>query len=38
MAVIDDVMEAMNKHNYGETEKKDVLAILYSLKSEIIRL
>lgn len=38
IAVIDDVMEAMGKNNYGETEKKDVLAILYSLKPEVIRL
>jgi hemoglobin len=38
IAVIDDVMEAMDKNNYGATEKKDVLAILYSLKADIIRL
>jgi hemoglobin len=38
LAVIDDIMEAMDKNNYGEMEKKDVLAILYSLKAQIIRL
>jgi len=37
MAVIDDVFTAMNKNNVGETEQKDVLAILYSLKGEMIR-
>jgi len=35
--VIDDIMGAMNKNGLGETEQKDVLAILYSLKGEIIR-
>lgn len=38
IAVTDDIMEAMDKNEYEETEKKDVLAILYSLKAEIIRL
>ncbi|MDO1446505.1 group 1 truncated hemoglobin [Rhodocytophaga aerolata] len=38
IAVIDDVMEAMQKNKYGETEKRDVLAILYSMKSEIIHI
>jgi len=37
MAVMDDIMAAMGKNGIGEDEKKDVLAILYSLKSEIIR-
>jgi len=37
MAVMDDIMAAMDKNGIGEDEKKDVLAILYSLKSEIIR-
>jgi hemoglobin len=38
IAVIDDIMEAMDKNSYGESEKKDVLAILYFLKAEVIRL
>lgn len=38
MAVIDDILAAMDKHNHQETEKKDVLAILYSLKEGIMRL
>jgi len=37
MAVMDDIMGAMVKNNLGEIEQKDVLAILYSLKGEIIR-
>lgn len=37
MAVVDDILEAMEMNNYGEEEKKDVLAILYSLKEGIIR-
>ena len=38
LAVIDDIMEAMEKNSMGEEEKKDVLAILYSLKEQVIRL
>ncbi len=38
MAVVDDIMEAMDKNNYKEEDKKDVLAILYSLKEGVIRL
>lgn len=38
LAVIDDIMEAMDKNNLGDDEKKDVLAILYSLKEQVIRL
>lgn len=37
MAVMDDILGAMDKNNLGEEEKKDVLAILYSLKDQIIR-
>lgn len=37
IAVIDDIMAAMDKNNLGEAEKKDMLAIAYSLKGEIIR-
>ncbi len=35
--VVDDIMIALDKNNRGEEEKKDVLAILYSLKDGIIR-
>lgn len=38
MAVVDDILEAMDVNNYGDEEKKDVLAILYSLKGGVIRL
>jgi len=38
LAVVDDIMEAMDKNSLGEEEKKDVLAILYSLKEQVIRL
>ena len=37
MAVVDDVFSSMDKNNVGEDEKKDVLAIFYSLKEEIVR-
>lgn len=35
--VVDDIMKAMEKNGLGEAEKKDMLAIGYSLKNEIIR-
>lgn len=37
LAVMDDIMGALDKHRIDETTKKDVLAILYSLKGQIIR-
>ena len=37
MAVVDDILEAMDKNQLVDDVKKDVLTILYSLKSEIIR-
>ena len=37
LSAIDDVMGAMTKNNIADDAKKDVLAILYSLKGEIIR-
>lgn len=37
LAVVDDIMGALAKHNIDEATKKDVLAILYALKGEIIR-
>ena len=37
VAVVDDILGAMDKNKLGEEEKKEVLAILYSLKGNIIR-
>ncbi|UCH28419.1 MAG: group 1 truncated hemoglobin [Myxococcales bacterium] len=37
IAVVDDIMWALDKHGMTDETKKDVLAILYSLKGEIIR-
>lgn len=37
LAAMDDIIGAMEKHGLGQDTKKDVLAILYSLKGEIIR-
>ena len=37
LAVMDDIVGAMNKNAIAEDAKKDVIAILYSLKGEIIR-
>jgi hemoglobin len=37
IAVVDDIMWALDKHGMTDDTKKDVLAILYSLKGEIIR-
>jgi len=37
LAVMDDIVGAMDKNGLDEDTKKDVIAILYSLKGEIIR-
>lgn len=37
LAVTDDIVGAMNKNGIAEDAKKDVIAILYSLKGDIIR-
>jgi len=37
LAVMDDIVGAMDKNGLDEDAKKDVIAILYSLKGEIIR-
>ena len=37
LAVTDDIVGAMGKHGLSEDTKKDVIAILYSLKDKIIR-
>jgi hemoglobin len=36
MAALDDILEALRRHRIGEQTQKDVLAIAYSLKSEIL--
>ena len=38
VAAIDDVVAALEKNGIGQTEKNDVVAILYSLKGEVVRL
>jgi hemoglobin len=37
LAVMDDIVGALDKNKLGEDVKKDVVAILYSLKGDIIR-
>ena len=37
VAAIDDIMGVMTKNGYEQAEKSDVLAILYSLKSDVVR-
>ena len=37
LAAMDDIVGAMDKHELGMDTKKDVIAILYSLKGAIIR-
>ena len=36
MNVMDDILNVLDKHNKDEQTKKDVLAILYSLKGQMI--
>lgn len=38
LAAIDDIMEGLEKNGVDEASKKDMLAIAYSLKDEIIHL
>ena len=37
MAVIDDILGALGKHGIDQATQNEVVAILYSLKNEIIR-
>jgi len=37
IAAIDDVLSAMEKHGARQPERDDVVAILYSLKGQVIR-
>jgi hemoglobin len=36
MAVLDDILQVLEKHGVDEASRKDVLAIAYSLKNNII--
>ena len=38
MAALDDILTALRQHEIDEQTQKDVLAIAYSLKGEILRL
>lgn len=38
MSVIDDILAALDKHRVDEQTRKDVLAIAYSLKGQMIRI
>ena len=38
IAAIDDIVAAMTKNGYADTEKNEVVAILYSLKGDVLRL
>lgn len=38
IAVCDDVLDALDKCNVGKRERDEILAILYSLKPEIVHL
>ena len=37
IAVLDDALEALEKNDIGQREKEEVLFVLYSMKSEIVR-
>lgn len=36
LAVVDDIMAALDKHQVGDREKQEMLMIAWSLKSEIL--
>jgi hemoglobin len=36
MAVVDDILDTLDKHKIDDQTRKDVLAIVYSLKDEIL--
>jgi hemoglobin len=37
IAAVDDILSAMDKNHLTDDVKKDVLAVLYSLKGQVIR-
>jgi hemoglobin len=36
MAVVDDIMGALNKNSVGQREQEEVLFILYSLRNDVV--
>lgn len=38
VAVLDDILAALEKHNVGEREKAELLAIAYGMKGDIVHL
>ncbi len=38
LATMDDIVAAMNAHSAGQAEVNEIVAILYSLKSEVMRI
>jgi len=36
VAVCDDVLKALDKHNVGKRERDEILCILYSLKGDVV--
>ena len=38
MAVLDDIMDALEKNGVGQREQEELLMISYSLRKEILRL
>jgi hemoglobin len=38
VAAMDDIVAAMTKNGYDQAEKNEVVAILYSLKGDVVRL
>lgn len=38
VAAIDDIVAALDRNGVGQTEKNEVVAILYSLKDQVLRL
>ena len=36
MAVLDDVLEALEKNNIGQREQEEVLFIFYSMRSDVV--
>lgn len=37
IAAVDDIVAAMTKNGYDQAEKNEVVAILYSLKGDVVR-
>ncbi len=37
LAVVDDIMDALDQHGVGQREKGEVLFVLFSLKNQVVR-